>query len=405
MLFRFCLYGFLKNQRYYEPFLYLAFLQKGLDFFQIGLLIAFREVLINLLEVPSGAAADLWGRRASIAICFTAYAISFTIFGLTTLVPALYVAMFFFSVGEAFRSGSHKSLIFAWLRAKDMEDERTRVYGLTRSWSKVGSALSVVIGATMVYVTGDYRAVFLFAIGPCVLSVINILTYPSHLEGKGEATSLREGFSHLKKAFGEVWQTKPLRKLISESTGFEGGFTVFKDYLQPVLESAAVTLLVTTALDETQKTAVTVGTVYVLLYIASAAASRNAHAFAKISGGEGPAARRIWWIALGLFAVLTAGGWFDLALVMVPAFVVLHILQNFWRPILIGRIDTAGNEDYGATVMSIESQARRTGAMILAPIAGWAVDWAGGKDPAFWPLGVLGMAIAALFLLVGRKET
>jgi uncharacterized membrane protein YfcA len=39
MLFRFSLYGFLKNQRYFEPFLVLAFLEKGLSFFEIGLLI------------------------------------------------------------------------------------------------------------------------------------------------------------------------------------------------------------------------------------------------------------------------------------------------------------------------------------------------------------------------------
>ena len=32
MLFRFCLYGFLKNQQYYEPFLILVFREKGLSF-------------------------------------------------------------------------------------------------------------------------------------------------------------------------------------------------------------------------------------------------------------------------------------------------------------------------------------------------------------------------------------
>ena len=36
MLFRFCLYGFLKNQQYYEPFLILVFREKGLSFLQIG---------------------------------------------------------------------------------------------------------------------------------------------------------------------------------------------------------------------------------------------------------------------------------------------------------------------------------------------------------------------------------
>ena len=49
MLKRFCLYGFLKNQRYFEPFLWLAFLEKGLSYSQIGFLIGFREVAINAL--------------------------------------------------------------------------------------------------------------------------------------------------------------------------------------------------------------------------------------------------------------------------------------------------------------------------------------------------------------------
>ena len=38
MLSRFCLYGFLKNQQYYDPFLVLAFREKGLSFAAIGLL-------------------------------------------------------------------------------------------------------------------------------------------------------------------------------------------------------------------------------------------------------------------------------------------------------------------------------------------------------------------------------
>ena len=55
MLARFSLYGFLKNQRYFEPFLVLAFLEKGLSFLDIGLLVAFREATVIAFEIPSGA--------------------------------------------------------------------------------------------------------------------------------------------------------------------------------------------------------------------------------------------------------------------------------------------------------------------------------------------------------------
>ena len=61
MLFRFSLYGFLKNQRYFEPFILLAFMQKGLSFAMIGLLIGFREICINIMEIPTGAVADVAG--------------------------------------------------------------------------------------------------------------------------------------------------------------------------------------------------------------------------------------------------------------------------------------------------------------------------------------------------------
>ena len=141
MLFRFSLYGFLKNQRYFEPFLILVFLEKGLSFFEIGLLIAFREVTVNLLEIPSGAIADVWGRRRSMILSFCAYIASFVIFGLARGVPPLFAAMFLFAIGEAFRTGTHKAMIFTWLSLEGRADERTRVYGYTRSWSKYGSAL------------------------------------------------------------------------------------------------------------------------------------------------------------------------------------------------------------------------------------------------------------------------
>ena len=115
MLFRFCLYGFLKNQRYFEAFFLLIFIQKNLSFTLIGLLIGFREIGINILEIPSGAVADVLGRRKSMIVSFFAYIFSFLLFGISHTVWILFVAMFFYSVGEAFRTGTHKAIIFNWL--------------------------------------------------------------------------------------------------------------------------------------------------------------------------------------------------------------------------------------------------------------------------------------------------
>ena len=43
--------------------------------------------------------------------------------------------MVFFGFGEAFRSGTHKAMIMAYLDKKDIKDSKSKVYGKTRSFS------------------------------------------------------------------------------------------------------------------------------------------------------------------------------------------------------------------------------------------------------------------------------
>ena len=145
MLFRFSLYGFLKNQRYFEPFIILFFRDEGLSFTLIGTLVAVRELATNLMEIPSGALADLYGRRRAMITSFVAYIVSFVVFGLASNPAWLFLAMFFFGIGEAFRTGTHKAMIFDWLQLEGRADEKTMVYGTTRSWSQLGSAVQLYL--------------------------------------------------------------------------------------------------------------------------------------------------------------------------------------------------------------------------------------------------------------------
>ena len=58
MLVRFSLYGFLKNQRYFEPFIILFFLEKGLSFTQIGLLVLSKQEAALLEAIHNGDRDD-----------------------------------------------------------------------------------------------------------------------------------------------------------------------------------------------------------------------------------------------------------------------------------------------------------------------------------------------------------
>lgn len=98
--YKFCAYGFLKNLRFYEPFLMLFFLEKGLSFLQIGTLYAAREVCVNIVEIPSGVIADSLGRKRSMAVSFISYILSFLVFFAADSYWVLFLAMIVYAGGE-----------------------------------------------------------------------------------------------------------------------------------------------------------------------------------------------------------------------------------------------------------------------------------------------------------------
>ncbi|RKX89668.1 MAG: hypothetical protein DRZ90_16940 [Spirochaetes bacterium] len=399
MLPRFSLYGFLKNQKYYEPFLILAFRDKGLSFFTIGLLIGFRMVWINILEIPSGLIADTYGRRRSMIASFTAYIISFVIFATSSALFTLFAAMFFFAIGEAFRTGTHKAMIFDWLDSEGRTDEKTRFYGLTRSWSQIGSAVSVVLATAAVLITQNYTAIFWLSILPYLANIINFLGYPSWLEGKVDSSvSFADLWRRLFSTLADSFQNKPLRRLFAESMVYKGNTTITKDYLQPLLKQTALALPFLAALSVQRRSAVLVGAVYFILYFISSYAARHSFRIADRLRGPEPASRMLWFITVLLYITAAAALLAGRETIVIACFVSIVILQNIWRPILMTRIDSVSNAAMGATILSIDSQASSFYVMIFAPLMGLAVDRAG-----LWPVAAFGGVMAFMMLLSGKK--
>ena len=401
MLFRFSLYGFLKNQRYYDAFLILAFREKGLTFFQIGLLIGFREVCTNLFEIPSGAVADLYGRRRAMIFSFVAYIASFATFAMSESLFLLFGGMFFFGLGDAFRSGTHKAMIFDWLRLQGRSDEKTKIYGYTRSWSQMGSAVSVLIAGALVFYRGNFTDIFWFSIVPYAFNIVNFFGYPAALDGDRKSEfSLKAVVALLGKALKLSVQFPPLRRLVFEGMGFEGMFKASKDYLQPILKQTAIALPLLLMLDESKRAALLVAGVYFVLYFLSSFASRNSHKVTEWQGSDEGAARVMWWVNFGLYALLIPVLWFNTYPAIIALFIGLAILQNFWRPGLISRFNAQSTPEMSATVLSIEAQSKSLATIVLAPSLGWLVDRVG----SFWPVGVVGTLITVAILLVYRGK-
>jgi predicted MFS family arabinose efflux permease len=179
--------------------------------------------------------------------------------------------------------------------------------------------------------------------------------------------------------------------------GFDGTFKAAKDYLQPILKQAALALPIFVTLGD-KRTPLMVGAVYFTIYILSSIASRQSHRIANWQGGEDKAGRLIWYADWVMFVCLIPLLWFRLNLLAIVCFIMLMTLQNFWRPIMISRINAHSTPEMSATVLSIESQSRSLATMLTAPILGWTVDKAG----AFWPVAIVGALIATAIILTAK---
>ena len=121
-------------------------------------------------------------------------------------------------------------------------------------------------------------------------------------------------------------------------------------------------------------------------------------------GAKRPRPQYLWRAALVVFAAMSIAAYVDLVWAVAVAFIALHVLHNLWRPVLISRYDSHSELSRGATVLSIEGQARRVATMVLAPLIGLVVDAviAHGPGGGYWPLGAVGVVAAAVFVLAPR---
>lgn len=391
--YKFCAYGFLKNLRFYEPFLMLFFLEKGLTFLQIGTLYAAREVSINIVEIPSGVIADSLGRKRSMAVSFMFYILSFIVFFFAETYWVLFVAMLVYAGGDAFRTGTHKAMIFEYLHMHGWGHLKTHYYGHTRAWSQAGAALSALIAAFLVFWRGSYAPVFLFTIIPYVLDLMLVLSYPAELDGPRHTSdkTIASEFVHVIRSLLKSLRNPDLIRAIANQSLYSGYYKAFKDYLQPILKSFAVGLPILLALEGDQRTAIITGVVYAVLYLLTAYASRS----------SGKLSQRFPTLAIPLNRMLVMGivcgiiggiaYWLGMPVVAILLYIGIYVIENLRKPMGIAYVTELMDQSSMASSLSVESQAETLFAVIIALLLGLFSN--------MWGLG-MGMLVVSGICLV-----
>ena len=395
-LYKFSAYGFLKNLRFFDPFIILFFREQGISFLQIGVLFSVREIATSFLEIPTGIVADTFGRKSSMIFSFVSYIISFLIFFFFPNYFFYIIAMLFFASGEAFRTGTHKALILEYLKINKIEHMKVEYYGYTRSWSQIGSGLAALIAGAIVFFSGNYKYIFISSTIPYILALFLMMSYPDYLNGeirkkehpnlfKAAYLNFRETLLH----FIEIFKNPVLLKSLFNSSLFDGLFKAVKDYLQPILKGFALTLPIFLFLKDKRDTIV-IALVYFILYLLTSYASRNSGRFVKTCRSLASAINRTYISGMiliflsGLFLIL------DFKVITIILFILLFILQNLRRPMNVGFVSEIIPSNVMASGLSAESQLKTFIIAVLSPIMGLLAD----------KLGIAaGLIILSVFIL------
>ena len=392
---KFSAYGFLKNLRFFEPFMVLFLLDKGISYIEIGTLYAIREIAINATEVPSGAMADILGRRRTMIASFIAYLASFILFWTGSSLAVFIPAMILFAFGDAFRTGTHKAMILTYLRLNGIDSYKGEYYGHTRGWSQMGSAVSAAVAAAIVFGYRNYNAVFLYSTIPYALDLLLLISYPKELDGEAHqrSGSVRESVRALGRFLKMTATNRMARRAVVSSSLYSGVYKGTKDFLQPMIVALALTVPMFPSLPVDQREAILVGLVYSLLFLITSWSSRKSSSVARWFTSE--AAALNWILIVGIVFAIAVGVTAALGVSVVPVvlFFMIFVVQNVRRPIGVSVISDSVPEGALATVLSVESQTQSIFAALFAFAVG-AIAQAFSNN-----VGVGIVAVAAVVLL------
>jgi MFS family permease len=370
---KFKLYGFFKNLKFFEPFLLIFLLANNLSLLQIGLLISIREIIVNILEIPSGIIADYYGKKNELYFCFLFYIISFIFFFLTNSFSMAAIAMVFYGLGDAFRTGSHKALIYNYLDLKNWTQYKTFVYGRTRGASLFGSSLSSLLAIVFILNIPSLNYIFLASIIPYLLDFALIVSYPNNIDSKMHVRGKTNIKDALHSMFQSILKRKKLRSLTLSNGMFEASIVSIKDYVQPILQTTILSSTVIAAynMDANKVLTIILGITYAIIYLVGSIGSRGTYKLIKYKSRQ----RLLNIMYLALIVLLIALSFtIKSPYLVILLFLLIYLIRDSRKPIFIDIIDDNMDKTERATIFSINSQIKSGFTIILAPLMGFVAD-------------------------------
>ena len=202
IVFPFYLQNFISRLLLFAPAFWVIFMQQYFSLFQIGVFFSLTSLATLIFEVPTGAVADIKGRKFSSLIGYFSLAIIYLLLFLTKGFYNFAILFFLLGVATTFISGAQESWIVDKL--KNNHKGISNYFFKRHILVKIAYFLSGFIGAFLVY-RFSMSVIWIFASLSYLASGV-ILSFVSETKvNKEKHTTIRELFKQTKIALSYTW--------------------------------------------------------------------------------------------------------------------------------------------------------------------------------------------------------
>jgi MFS family permease len=207
---KFYLFRWLVNFQLFLP-IWVVYLtdHRGLSFTEVTVLDAAFWVVLVLMEVPTGAIADRWGRKVSLMWGALANAIAIAVFAIAASYGVILISYLAWGVAWTLFSGADTAFFYDSLRAVKREGDYQRLYGRCWAIQQTGVLGGLLLGAPLAAWTSLPFPILVNAgiMGLAFLITLSFKEPPRHTEGETQLGYV----ANTKMAFRIVWNNQAIR--------------------------------------------------------------------------------------------------------------------------------------------------------------------------------------------------
>ncbi|MGG7144218.1 MFS transporter [Clostridium nigeriense] len=359
--------------------LYLGY--KGMSLAEIGLLEGIFHITGFLSEIPTGALADLFGRRKSMIIGRITSVLSAIIMLFSNSFIGFAIGFVLSAWGYNLNSGSEEALVYDTLKILNREDEYLNINGRLNLIIEVSQGLAVFIGGLLSQINFSISYIVAIIIGVFSLTISLNFIEVDFRDKNQKKVRVRE---HFKTSINILRENKKLLNIL-----------VFFPIIYTF--SAVIYFYGQQFLSDMGYSRVSISIIFLFNGILSSLGAILSNKIYKRFNSWG-------WLIISMLIsmLLVLMGYLNKELVIV-IFLAIGFLTAILQPISSELINSMVESNQRATIISVESMFYSLMMIILFPICGLVGD-AFSLDVSFKIVGVIGMVITTIEIVNIRKK-